>query len=116
MHKPGIWKPFLFYVYSLVVIYALLAILGIGLAVMSMGMSPSDPDTGEAMFMGILVVGVTIPCMIGFAAGPFLPRKKWAWIYNLILIAMGMGSCWMPLSLYLMIKWVEPEVKDFYGA
>lgn len=114
MQKPGVWGLFLFYIFSLVFTYALLVAMGVGLAIM--GMSSSGSDASEAVFMGILITGITVPCMIGFGAGAFLPRKKWAWVYTLILIGMGMGSCWMPLSIYLMIKWVEPEVKDYYNA
>ena len=112
--KPKIWPWFLFYIASLVFVYAL-CVLG-GIAAVVYGVSSSGPESLQLTIMGGMGVGIGLPLMIGVGAAPFLPRKKWAWIYDVILIAFGMGSLWMPLSIFLLIKFLEPEVKDYFGA
>jgi hypothetical protein len=113
--KPRVWKWFLLYVASLVFTYFLCVVLGIGLLVW--GTTLHGPDAAEMMFTGALVAGISMPFLVGVGAAPFLPRRKWVWVYDLILIAFGMGSClWMPFSIYLLVKWIEPDVKNYFGA
>lgn len=115
MQKPSVWPWFLLYVASLVVTYLLCAVGGAALFIWGMGLN--GPEAFEMMLTGGVLVGVSAPLLAGFVAAPFLPRRKWVWMYDIILIGLGMGSClWMPLSLYLLIKFLEPEVRDYFGA
>ena len=51
-----------------------------------------------------------------FAVGLLMPRKPWAWIYGIVLIALGMTSaCCIPATIPLLIFWIKPEAKAFFG-
>ena len=70
----------------------------------------------ELVIIGVLLalvgVALTIPYVVAFA----LPRRPWAWIYHLVLIAIGMTSaCCLPLTVPLLIFWLKPEVQSWYG-
>lgn len=113
--KPKVWPWYLLYVGSLVFVYAL-CVLG-GIAAVAFGLSSSGPESFELIFSGGIIAGFSLPALVGFAIAPFLPPKKWVWVYNLVLIGLGMGSClWLPLSLFLLIKFTEPDVRNYFGA
>ena len=68
----------------------------------------------ELLTFGIMGV-VSFPLMLGFGYGLFLPRAKWAWVYGIILIAIGMGSCcFWPICIPLLIKWIDPNFKAWF--
>lgn len=50
---------------------------------------------------------------LGFhAVALFLPRRPWAWIYGIVVIAIGMTSCCiLPAAIPLLIAWLKPEMK-----
>lgn len=113
--KPKVWPWFLLYVASLVFVYTL-CVVG-GLIAVAYGLSSPGPDALQWTLTGGMIAGISLPLLLGIGAAPFLPRKKWVWIYDIVLIAIGMGSClWMPLSIFLLIKFLEPEVKEYFGA
>ena len=54
--------------------------------------------------------------MIPFAATPFLPRRPWAWIFGIVMIALTMTSlCCLPLAIPILIQFVKQDVKRYYG-
>lgn len=115
MQKPAAWGFFLIYVFTLVFAYFCVALLSGALFVM--GISSPGPEASEMIVTGVLGFGFGMVFTVAFAAAPFLPRKKWAWIYTLILVGLGMGSCcWMPFSIYLLIQWVGDDVKQYYNV
>ncbi len=66
--------------------------------------------------VGCILLGVmSFPLAMLFGFGPFLPRKNWAWIYGIVLIAIGLTSpCCMPVSIPLLIFWIKPEIRAYY--
>ena len=54
--------------------------------------------------------------LVVFAVAPFLPRRKWVWIYDLVVICLGMTSCCtLPVCIALLIFWIRPETRQFFG-
>ena len=100
------------------VVMALLYLFCIVAGVIFLIAAPTDPNisaaeaqiTGGAMFFGgILAFGP-------FAFGAFLPQKPWAWIFGLVLICIGLTSvCCMPATIPLLIHWIKPETKFYFG-
>ncbi len=72
-------------------------------------------DAYEMKILGILYVVLGFMFLLPFAAGPFLPRKLWGWIFGLVLICIGMMSvcCW-PATIPLLIFWLKPETKAYF--
>jgi hypothetical protein len=46
----------------------------------------------------------------------FLKPKPWVWVYNLVIICLGMtSSCLVIACIPLLIFWVKPELKKYFG-
>lgn len=51
-----------------------------------------------------------------FAVALFLPPKPYNWIVGIILIGIGMTlCCFIPACVPLLIFWMKPETKAFFG-
>jgi len=63
----------------------------------------------------LLAVGAVLAMV--FALPFLLPRKPWVWIYDLVLICIGMTSCCiLPAAIPLLIYWFKAEVKDWFNS
>jgi len=61
-----------------------------------------------------IVMGMVFVCP--YVVGALAPKRPWAWIYGIVLIAFGMTTiCCLPLTIPLMIFWIKPEVQRYYG-
>jgi MFS family permease len=110
-------KTFLWYrVYCgfLMVMYLLVTLLGVFLAAFA-------PDTREykseeTFIMGIIYAVLGVVFFIVFAVALFLPRKPYNWIVGIVMMALGMTSCcFLPFLIPLIIYWVKPETKAYFG-
>lgn len=64
----------------------------------------------------VLFFVIGLPLAIGCALPFFLPRKPWVWVYDLVIICLGMGSCCiLPASVALLIYWINPEAKAWFN-
>lgn len=51
-----------------------------------------------------------------FALGIFLGNASWCWIYGIVLICLSFTSgCCLPVGIPLLIFWLKPETKRYYG-
>jgi hypothetical protein len=70
----------------------------------------------EAMIQGVIFTAVSPLLLILALIAAFAPRKKWGWIMNIALMGIGCTSCFcLPLCIPLMIFWMKPETKSWYG-
>lgn len=99
-------------------VYLLCTLGGIGAIVLSMtGQINNNDDRIMLIIQGIIFSVISVPLMIMFAFGLNLPRRKWGWIFGIVLIAIGLTSpCCMPASIPLLIFWMKPELRRFYNA
>jgi MFS family permease len=66
----------------------------------------------QAVVMMIIGLPLTIACLVPF----FLPRKPGAWVYDLVVICIGLTSCCcMPVTIPLLIYWIKPETKAWFN-
>ena len=55
--------------------------------------------------------------MVGAHLPPLVVEAKpLGFVYNLVLICLGLGTCMVFASVPLLIFWFKPEIKDYYGA
>lgn len=110
-------KVFFWYrVYCAVLLFLYLAvtIFGIGLAVLR-------PETGEYRSEEIFIMGVVYAVAgavfaVAFTIAILLPPKPYNWIVGIVAIAIGMTSCcFVPVCVPLLIYWIKPETKAFFG-
>lgn len=111
---PKIWPWYVAYCIALALVYFLLLVGGIVL-VFFFDLLPPEEKIGLS-FAAVFSIVLGLVFAAAFAAGPFLPKKPWVWIYGIVLICIGMTSaCCLPASIPLLIFWIKPETKIFFG-
>jgi hypothetical protein len=81
--------------------------------------SLADADTSprEVIFGSLVIGGLSAIFAAVFLAGLFVPRRRWAWVYHLVLMGIGMTSCaCLPFVVPLLVFWLRPEVQAYYGG
>ena len=91
---------------------------GIALLAFRTEIAAEDPETPEEILVVygffLLVLGLVLTG--AYIAAFFLPRERWAWIFHLVLICLGLTSCCSMLaSIPLLIYWIKPEVQTWFG-
>ncbi len=102
------------YCASLASIYLALMVFGIIIAVLQ----PVNKEYSaqEMLIMGIIYAILGAVFLLIFTVALFLPPKPYNWIVGIVMIAIGMTSCcFVPFLIPLMIYWVKPETKAFFG-
>lgn len=108
-------------VYKWFVVYCILmALLNVIAAIMGVVFMFAEPDRdmseAEAKLTGSVILILGLVFFVPYAAAPFLPRQSWVWVLGLVLICIGLTStCCLPASIPLLIYWLKPEMKAFYG-
>jgi hypothetical protein len=111
----AIWW-FKVYCWALCTIYALL-IVGLLLFFLT-GPRWADfhPKTEDWIAAGGLTV-ICLGCLALCAVPLFVQPRPWVWVYSLVIICFGLTSgCVMFASIPLLIFWVKPDVKAYYGS
>lgn len=112
--RPGVISWFMAYCILMALLYGVLAVMGI--VILLIPTASQSPDQMVAMIQGVvlIVMGVALAGLFGVA--PFLPRRPWVWIYDLVLICLGLTSvCCLPATIPLLILWIKPEAKAWFG-
>ncbi len=111
---PAVWSWYLAYAIGLAVVYAM-CLLG-SIALFVIGLGSDGHDAGEMIATGAIMAVFCVPFFVATAAAPLLPKAPWAWTYHLVLIGIGMTSaCCLPACIPLLIHWLKPETKAFFG-
>ena len=112
--KPAVWNWFAAYCVAMALMY-LLCVVG-GFFFLFADPAELEMDSGGAKVMGVVLIVLGLGLGALFASGPLLPRRGWAWVMGIVLIAIGMTSmCCLPATVPLLIWWLKPETKAFYG-
>lgn len=113
--RPAVWPWYVAFCAAMVVMWLVLVILGLSFILSG----PPNPEmsAGEARVMGLIFIVLGAALMAPYAAAPFLPRRRWAWVLGIVLIALSMtGACCLPAAIPLLIFWVKPETKAFFDG
>lgn len=117
--RPGVITWFKVYagfmgaIYGLVFVFCVLGFVALQFA------PQAEFDSEDRMIMWVMM---PVMLLLGlalcgaFLAAIFLPRKPWVWVYDLVLIALGLSSCLLwPMTIPLIIYWVKPETRAYFG-
>ena len=75
-----------------------------------------DNKPEETMIAGAIYGIISAVFFFIFAVALVLPRKSYNWIVGIIMMALGLTSCClMPFLVPLLINWVKPETKAYFG-
>jgi hypothetical protein len=111
--RPGVLAWFTAYCVLMALVYGVFALLGV---VMLFASSSTQTDRVVAIFQGLAFLGFGLVAAGVFGAAPFLPRRPWVWIYDLVLICLGLTSvCCLPATIPLLVYWLKPEAKWWFG-
>lgn len=123
MQQPRVITWFKVYVGFMVLLY--LVVAGGGLFLTLMPDVLTDPNAGpasntpqsttEAVVMGMIYMAIGLALAAAFTVGLFTPRRFWGWVYNLVLICIGLMSCCLwPATIPLIIFWVKEPTRQWY--
>jgi hypothetical protein len=111
---PGVILWFKLYSGFLSFIYLLCVGVSFIFLLVDPGELEMDPVAAKLAGAGLLLLGLVlfVACLLPL----FLPRKPWLWIYDLVIICFGFtGICFWPACIPLMIFWLKPETKEYFG-
>ena len=110
---PPVYKWFVVYCLLMALVYMTTAVMGI---VFMFTQPDPEMSAAEAKLMGSVFLILGLVFFVPYALAPFLPRKSWVWVFGLVLICIGLTSaCCLPACIPLLIFWLKPEMKTFYG-
>jgi hypothetical protein len=111
--KVVIW--FRVYLAFLCVMYGFCVALGVFFAFFPDYSSGSNDQT-STIINGWLFMVVGSVFLVASALPFFLKPKPWVWVYNLVIICLGkMSCCLLPACIPLLIFWIKPETKRYFG-
>jgi hypothetical protein len=78
---------------------------------------PHRSNDLPAAVQGVIYTVVGAPLCAAFIVAATGGRARWRYIYGFVMIAIGlMSCCCMPASIPLLIFWLKPEVKAWFGG
>jgi len=113
-NPPGVILWFKVYALCMAGLYVLCA----GLSIMLLFIDPAEVemDPVEARITGTFVLVMSLGLIVVFLIPLFSQPRPWLWIYNLVLICLGLTSCCLwPATIPLLINWLKPEAKACFG-
>ncbi len=117
--RPGVLTWFKVYAGFMGLIYMFVFLfMGLGLIGLQVA-PPPNMDQDDRLLMWIMlpvmmIVGVALAGV--FLAALFLPRKPWVWVYDVVLIGLGLSSCCLwPATIPLVIFWIKDETRLYFG-
>lgn len=75
-----------------------------------------EDELGPAILLFVMAGACTFFALAYLVSLGF-PRRPWAWVYDLVVICIGFTGCFtLPFSVALLIFWIKPEVKSWFGV
>ena len=64
----------------------------------------------------MILLGLIVLTSLAYFVMPFLPRRRSVWVYGIVLLALAcMSLVTAPVSIALLIFWVKPDVRSYFG-
>lgn len=120
---PGVWPWFVAYCVFNTITCLITVVAGIYCAMLDIetvrSWAPKYIDVESALYIkiqgGVWAVS-SLGFAVAYAVAPFLPKRPWAWVINLSLIAINiLAVCLLPLALPLLVFWVRENTQRFFG-
>jgi len=109
-----------FRIYIVVMLISLLIGFGGGLWLMLEEMLKSGSSLASSsgqVILGVFFTVMSLILIIPHAIALFGGRAKWVYTLSTVLIGLSMlwNTCCLPVTIPLLIVWMKPETKRWYG-
>ncbi|MBK9264588.1 MAG: hypothetical protein IPM54_32980 [Polyangiaceae bacterium] len=107
-----------FRIYGIVMILSLLGFFGMGLWMMLEPLMKGYGTVRPGEWIGgFIIAGIAVFFIVPHAIVLFAGRSKWVYTLAVVLIGMSMlwNTCCLPITIPLLIVWMKPETKKWYG-
>ena len=112
--QPGVVLWFKVYLVLNALMY--IAVAGLLGAIALLAPDFLEEELGPAVLL-LAIAGFCVLLAIVYLVALFFPLRQWAWVYDLVLICLGFTGCLtLPFSIALLIFWIKPEVKNWFGT
>lgn len=110
-------KTFFWYrVYCAVLTLLYLMVIALGVFLLVAQPQSREYSSQELAIAGFVYIIIGTILFFLFAVALFLPPKPYNWIVGIVMMSIGMTSCcFIPFLIPLIIYWVKPETKAFFG-
>lgn len=116
---PSVVFWFRVYCAAMLAMYAIVTVCGAGVLAFYPRLAAASEGRYDALVLlvyGLLMAGIGLCLAAAYLAGLVLGRRPWVWVYDIVLIAIGLSSpCCLPASLPLLVFWVKPQTQAFFG-
>jgi hypothetical protein len=114
--RPPVLVWYRVYAAAMALLYLLCVLGGAAFLVFRDQLADRETPPEAVIIYGVILAGMGLVFAIAYLAAFFLPRARWAWIYHLVMICIGLTSCCtIPASVPLLIFWLKPETQDYFG-
>jgi hypothetical protein len=104
-----------FKVYCALLALCYLACIGFSFVFLLIDPSSLEMEAFMAKLVGVLFFCMGAVLMATFLLPFFVKPRPWVYIYNLVLICIGLSSCcFWPICIPLLIFWLKPETKKYF--
>jgi hypothetical protein len=109
---------FRIYAGIMAVINALVALFGLVMMFVPLfSRSAASSGSTEFWIVGLIYGGIGVVFFIPWMVALFGGRKPWVHTMGTVMIALGMTQiCCLPILIPLLISWMKPETKRWFGA
>lgn len=113
---PPAMKWFRVYAGVMAGLYLLCVALGVVGLAFAEQLADAEMTEAHVGLMSVIIGGMGLVFAIAFLLPFFVPRRRWVWIYDLVLIGIGLSSCLTIVPcIFLLIAWLKPEVQSKFG-
>lgn len=71
--------------------------------------------TAEGTMAVVALLSVVAAFAGFFVLAALVPHKPWGWTVGLIAICLGLSSCFIVVTVPLLVFWLKPETKAAFG-
>ena len=105
---------FWFKIYAGFMAFLYFAVLVAG--VLLMVFAPRSGDSLPLAIMGVVYIALGLVFALAYGLAFAFRPSPGSWVFHLILICIGFGGCpTIAAAVPLLIFWIKPETKRFYG-
>jgi hypothetical protein len=104
------------YCAAMALMYLAVFVAGLVVVVMRERLAQQDAPPVLLGVWGAFITLLGLVFAAVFAAALLLPPRPWVWIYDIVLICVGLSSpCCMLASIPLLVFWIRPEARAYFG-